>query len=322
MQDVTNRPFMKVISEFGSPDYFFTEYFRVHVQSNLEKHILDAIVDNQTRRPVFAQMIGEDIHHLVRATKELLKHNVAGIDLNMGCPAPTVYKKDCGGGLLRDPDKIDRVLGALRDVVPGLFTVKMRIGFEDTRNFETILQLINKRQVDLLSLHGRTVKEKYRSDVHYDCIKQAANAVNCPLLANGDIWSASKAKEILEYTGAAGVMIGRHAIRNPWIFKQIREMQSGEPLSRITLPEVHSYIKRLYTTIAQPWMAEKAAVNKLKKHLNFIGQGVDPEGKFLYEARRAQSEAQLEDICNRHLQKEAFFADQPFEGVLARPNCE
>ena len=93
MQDVTTLPFMSVISEIGSPDYFFTEYFRVHIQSNLEKHILESITRNRTGRPVFAQMIGEHIEHLKRATKDLLKHNVAGIDLNMGCPAPTVYKK-------------------------------------------------------------------------------------------------------------------------------------------------------------------------------------------------------------------------------------
>ncbi len=324
MQDVTDRPFMQVISEFGSPDYFFTEYFRVHVQSRLEKHILEAVTENHTGRPVFAQMIGEDIHHLVRTTKDLLQHNVAGIDLNMGCPAPTVYKKACGGGLLRDPAKIDRVLGALRQTIPGLFTVKMRIGFDDTQNFETILELVNKHDVDLLSLHGRTVKEKYRSDVHYDCIKQAASIVKCPLLANGDIWSASKAKEVLEYTGAAGVMIGRHAIRNPWIFKQIREMQSGEPISKIPLSEVNTYIKRLYTMISKPWLEEKSLVNKMKKYLNFIGQGVDPEGKFIYEARRAQSQDQLFEICDRHMlgKPDAYFADEPFKGVVARPNCE
>ena len=90
MQDVTNLPFMSVLSQFGSPDYFFTEYFRVHVQSRLEKPILKSITENKTGRPIFAQMIGEDIHHLKRTTLELLEYPVAGIDLNMGCPAPTV----------------------------------------------------------------------------------------------------------------------------------------------------------------------------------------------------------------------------------------
>lgn len=324
MQDVTTLPFMSVVAKIGSPDYFFTEYFRVHVQSRLEKHILESITENQTGRPVFAQMIGEDIDHLKRTTLELLRYDVAGIDLNMGCPAPTVYKKRCGGGLLREPDKVDRILGMLRDTIPGLFTVKMRIGFEDTENFEAILKLIDKRQVDLLSLHGRTVKEMYRSQVRYERIRQAVDSVSCPLLANGDVSSAEKAREVLDYTGAHGVMIGRHAIRNPWIFRQIREFKSTGSCNPVLLSEVFGYVRKLYEAIAKPWISEKAQVNKMKKFLNFIGQGVDREGRFLYETRRAQSEKELFAICERHLLESpsSHFANEPYRGLVARPNCE
>ena len=324
MQDVTTLPFMSVISEIGSPDYFFTEYFRVHVQSKLEKHILESITENRTERPVFAQMIGEHIEHLTRTTKDLLKHDVAGIDLNMGCPAPTVYKKRCGGGLLREPEKVDKILGALRDAIPGLFTVKMRIGFEDTKNFESILNLINKHEIDLLSVHGRTVKEKYRSQVHYDFIKTAVELCDCPVLANGDVSSAQRSREILNYTGAAGVMIGRHAIRNPWIFSQIREYESTGHISRIPLQDVFQYVRSLYDTLKKPWITEKAHVNKMKKFLNFIGQGVDPDGQFIYQARRAQSEQELFEISDRFMLSgsNTYFADEPYEGLVARPNCE
>ena len=187
MQDVTDLAFMGVIAHYGAPDYFFTEFFRVHAQSKPEKHILRSIDENRTGRPVFAQLIGEDIHHLARTAAELLRHSVAGIDLNMGCPAPKVYKKNVGGGLLREPARIDEILGALRHACPGLFTVKMRIGFDGAEHFERILDLVNKHDVDLLSLHGRTVKEMYRSEVHYDYIARAAARVKCPVLANGNI---------------------------------------------------------------------------------------------------------------------------------------
>src|SRR6478735_5788183 len=229
MQDVTDLPFMRVMAHYGAPDYFFTEFFRVHAQSRPEKHILRSITENQTGRPVFAQLIGEEIVHMVRTVKDLLPHPVAGIDLNMGCPAPKIYKKNVGGGLLRDPAKIDELLGALRAAVPGLFTVKMRIGFDSTENYERVLDLVNKHNVDLLSVQGRTVKEGYRSDVHYDFIAQAARHVRCPVLANGNITSATKAAAVIQQTGAAGVMIGRHAIRNPWIFRQCRERFAAKP---------------------------------------------------------------------------------------------
>src|SRR5688572_14537733 len=165
MQDVTDLAFMRVVAHYGAPDYFFTEFFRVHAQSRVEKHILRSIDENSTGRPVFAQLIGEDLGHLARTTEELLRHNIAGIDLNLGCPAPKVYKKNVGGGLLREPKKVGEILALLRAAVPGLFTVKMRIGFDGTENFDRLLELINEHRVDLLSVHGRTVKEMYRSEV-------------------------------------------------------------------------------------------------------------------------------------------------------------
>ncbi len=324
MQDVTDLAFMRVVAGYGAPDYFFTEFFRVHAQSRPEKHILRSIDENATGRPVFAQLIGEDIHHLERTATELLRHPVAGIDLNLGCPAPKVYKKNVGGGLLRDPGRIDEILGALRAAVPGLFTVKMRIGFDDTASFDRIVDLVNTHRIDLLSVHGRTVKEMYRSDVHYDFIARAAARACCPVLANGNVTSAATAVRILAQTGAAGVMIGRHAIRNPWIFRQCREAFSGRTLTPVTLADVRDYVERLFEATRPPGIPEQAHVSKMKKYLNFVGQGVDPTGAFLREMRRVQSAAELFAVSDAHLLCEParLFADEPYPGVIARPNCE
>jgi tRNA-dihydrouridine synthase B len=348
MQDVTDLAFMRVMAHYGAPDHFFTEFFRVHRQSRPEKHILRSIDENQTGRPVFAQLIGEHVPDMVRTVKELLKHPVAGIDLNLGCPAPKIYKKNVGGGLLRDPARIDELLGALRDAVPGLFTVKMRIGFDSTDNFEKILGLVNKHSVDLLTVHGRTVKEGYRSDVHYDFIGTAARIVRCPVLANGNVTSAEKAAAVLAESGAAGVMIGRHAIRNPWIFRQCRErfQQVGrvipDPPSlpeserrvrdnapdpsvfRPTLADVREYVTRLYRETQAPGVPESAHVAKMKKYLNFVGQSVDADGAFLHAMRRAMTEAELFAVCDRHLlaAPAKLFSTEPYPGIIARPNCE
>jgi tRNA-dihydrouridine synthase len=370
MQDVTDLAFMRVIATYGAPDYFFTEFFRVHGQSRPERHILRSIDENQTGRPIYAQLIGEDIPHMVRTAEELLRHPIAGIDLNLGCPAPKVYKKNVGGGLLRDPARVDEILAALRETVsrnngepalrrlavaggadPGTpdpdfaeadvapqFTVKMRIGFDSTEPFETIIESVNRHHADLLTVHGRTVKEMYRSEVHYDFIARAVQLARCPVLANGNVTSAPRAQEILAETRAAGVMIGRHAIRNPWIFRQCREHFSGQPLFRPTLGDVRTYIQHLYRETGEgfvhveaasrrfesPSAAERAHVNKMKKYLNFVGQSVDPEGRFLQAMRRTQSEAELFAVCDEHLTANAStpFALEPYPGVVARPNCE
>src|SRR5271154_4093827 len=156
MQDVTDLAFMRVIAHYGAPDYFFTEFFRVHSQSRPEKPILRSIDENTTGRPIFAQLIGESLPDLSRTVEELLRHPIAGIDLNLGCPAPKVYKKNVGGGLLRDPARVDEILALLRAECPGLFTVKMRIGFDSPEHFDKLLDSVNRHGADLLSVHGRT----------------------------------------------------------------------------------------------------------------------------------------------------------------------
>lgn len=300
MQDVTNLWFMKVIAHYGSPDYFFTEYFRVNETSRLNRHILSAITENDTGRPVFAQMIGESIPDLVRTAQELCRYNIAGVDLNMGCPAPRIYRKNVGGGLLLSPEKVDRILAELRQAVNDRpLTVKMRLGFANTDTFYEILDIINRHSIDLLSVHGRTVKDMYQGSVKYDLIREAVNRVDCPVLANGNIYSATTALEVLAQTGAAGVMVGRWAIGNPWLFNQIRQALRCEPITPVPLVEVRNYIDRLCQTPASATMPERARIGYLKRFLNYIALSVDAEGDFLRLMRKTQTEGELLHLCDR-----------------------
>ena len=222
MQDVTTLEFMRVIARYGGPDVYWTEYFRVHGDSRPEKDILRSITGNSTGRPIVAQMIGNDIPALVRTARLLQELPVAAIDLNLGCPAPIVYRKCAGGGLLRDPQRIDAILGALREAVTIPFTVKTRVGFDSPAEFDTLLPVYAKHAIDLLTVHGRTVVQMYRPGVHYDLIAAAARALRCPVFANGNVHSAEQALALVAETGVRGLMIGRGAIRNPWLFDQIR----------------------------------------------------------------------------------------------------
>lgn len=326
MQDVTTLPFMRTVAKRGAPDWFFTEYFRVHETSRLEPHILASITENDTGRPVFAQLIGESLVDLARTARELAKHPIAGVDLNLGCPAPKVYRKNVGGGLLRDPARVDEILGVLRAECPGRFTVKMRIGFETTDFFDRLLESVNRHRVDLLSVHGRTVKEMYRAEVHYDWIGHAVQRARCPVLANGNVTSAAKARWVLAETGATGLMIGRAAIRNPWIFRQIREISSGRPVFQPTLGDVREYIDDLRISTSTPEIPDRIQGSRLKKFLNFVGQSVDAEGKFLYDMRRAEGLMALMRVCDQYL-VDGDRAKQPFPaeaypGLVARPNRE
>ncbi len=312
MQDVTDLPFMKLMKAYGGADVYYTEYFRVHGTSSLEKYILQSITENPTGRPIIAQMIGNDIPALVRTARELQEYPIAAVDLNLGCPAPIVYRKCAGGGLLREPKRIDAILGALRDTVKIKFTVKTRLGFDSPQVFDELLPIFAKHSIDLLTVHGRTVAEGYRSEVHYDWIARAVAAMPCPVLANGNISSAHKAAEVLQITDAHGLMIGRGAIRNPWLFQQIRQQQRGETVAATKGRDVLEYVRALYEAVCSPAVRESAQVEKMKKYLNFIGLGVEPAEPFLFQIRRVETKIDFFRVCGEFLDHDRPLPLVPF----------
>ncbi len=312
MQDVTDLPFWRLMTGYGGADVYYTEYFRVHADSHLEKWILESVTKNPTGRPVVAQMIGNDIPALVRTARELQQHDIAAVDLNLGCPAPVVYRKCAGGGLLRDLPRIDAILGALRDAVRVKLTVKTRIGFDDPAIFDQLLPILARHSLDLVTVHGRTVAERYRSGVHYDFIARAVAALPCPVLANGNVCSATKAAAVLAQTSAHGLMIGRAAIRNPWIFQQIRQQRSGAAIFQPRGHEVLEYVRALYETTSVAGRNEEQKVQKMKKYVNFLGLGVEPTGEFLHHIRRVTTEADFFRICAEHLAHDHLMPLEPF----------
>lgn len=297
MQDVTDRAFWQLLTAYGGADVYYTEYFRVHAASRLEPWIVESIECNPTGRPVIAQMIGNDPRELVRAARELQRLPVVAIDLNLGCPAPVVYRKRAGGGLLREPQRIDALLGALRDAVDVKLTVKTRLGFDAPDGFEALLRLFAKHALDLVAVHGRTVMDMYRGEVRYDCIARAVEVLRCPVLANGNVDSAAKAAAVLARTAARGLMIGRAAIRNPWIFAQIRQQQRGETPFQPRGRDVLAYVHALYDGVCPPGVPESARVQRIKKHMNHLGLGVQPSGAFLHAIRRVTNAADFFRVC-------------------------
>lgn len=301
MQDITDLPFWRLLRRYGGPDVYFTEYFRVHATSVPERWIVDAITRNDTGRPVVAQLIGNDIPALVRTARFLQQLPVAGLDLNLGCPAPVVYRKCAGGGLLRDLGRVDAILRALREAVSLKLSVKTRLGFDSADGFDALLDLLAAHPLDWVTVHGRTVSEMYRSPVRYDLIARAAERLPYPVIANGNLYSARQAVEVYRRTGVRGLMIGRGAIRNPWLFAQIRARWHGAPAPVPTGREVLAYLHALWEATAAPGLSERGHVQRIKKHLNFVALGVEPTGRFLEGCRRATRPGELFALWEAHL---------------------
>jgi tRNA-dihydrouridine synthase len=299
------------MSKYGGADLYFTEFFRVTPHYVPEKNILRSIIENPTGRPAVAQIIGNDLEAMARTAKALEKHPVAAIDLNLGCPAPVVYRKCAGGGLLRDLPRVDALLAVLRCAVEGAFTVKTRIGFECPDEFDALLEVFAKHRLDLLTVHGRTVAEKYGPCVHWDRIAQAVRCLPFPVQANGNVVCAATALQTLEQTRAAGLMIGRGAIRNPWIFSQIRDRLADRKVVLPTGRQVLDYIADLYDAVCNPGVAEKTQVQKMKKYMNYLGEGLEDSQVFLHDIRRCSTRLEFFAICSRHLDHERAMPLQP-----------
>lgn len=315
MQEVTDASFWGLIQQRGGADAYWTEYSRVHVTSRPEKVVARAILANRTGQPVVAQLMGNDPESLARAARAMEALPVAAIELNLGCPAPVVYRKCAGGGLLRHPELLDRVLAVLRQATSLPLSLKTRTGFDSDGQFDHLLDLYARHQPDLVIVHARTVAQGYRLPVRYDLIRRAVERLACPVLANGHIHEAHQALRVLALTGARGLMIGRAAIRNPWLFAQIRQAMAGRPVHRPTGHDLLAYIEQLWQTYAMPGFPERLQTQRLKLFLNFIGEGLGPDAPmFLHAIRRTQTRAEFFEVCRRFLDH-----NRPLDLVPSQP---
>ena len=308
MQDITDLDFWRVLARYGGPDLYYTEYFRVHNDSRPERHILRAIEENGDGKPIIAQMIGQDIPALCRTAEILQTKRIAGIDLNLGCPAPIVCRKDAGGGLLRHPEKIEAILGALRASISIPFTVKTRIGFHSPDEFPALLDVFRRHPIDALTVHGRTVKEMYQPVLHADAIARAARLMPCPVFANGNVRDVESAREMIATTGVRGLMIGRGAIRHPWLFEQIRAAWRGEAIPQPTLRDLRGYIEALYEGTRNEALRELAHVGKMKKFLGYIAPGIGEENGFWRDLRPVLTLRAMFEVFDKYLA-----SDQPID---------
>ena len=172
--------------------------------------------------PISIQIAGSEAQELATSAQKAVEYGADIIDINMGCPAKKVCNKAAGSALMQDEKLVKEILEAVVNAVDIPVTLKMRTGWSvDNKNAPIIAQIAQQAGIQMLSVHGRTKEDKYNGMAEYDTIKTVVSQVDIPVIANGDIISAKKAQQVLEYTKASGVMIGRATQGNPWIFAEI-----------------------------------------------------------------------------------------------------
>ncbi len=219
----TDLPFRSVVKKFGV-DLTVSEMISSNALVHHSKKTYKMLEKSPLEDPYSIQIAGSDLN-VIRGAVEIInaQEGVSVIDLNCGCPAPKVVNNLQGSSLLTDLPQMGRVIETIKKYSNKPYTsMKMRLGFNEKKHIE-IAKIAEASGVDYIAVHGRTRAGRYKAAVDYDAIREVKEAVSIPVIANGDITSAEKAKWVLDYTGADGIMIGRAAVANPWIFKQIKE---------------------------------------------------------------------------------------------------
>ena len=262
----TDLPFRSVVKKFGA-DLTVSEMLSSNALAYGSKKTLHMLEKSPLEDPYSVQ-ISASSAELARLAVEVLNEQdgVDIIDLNCGCPVPKVVGHGSGSSLLKDLPLMGEIIKTIKDTSnKSMTSVKVRLGFEK-KNHVDIAKLVEDSGADFLAVHGRTRVGKFKAPVDYDAIKEMKEAVNIPVIANGDIDSFAKAKWVLEHTGADGVMIGRGAVGAPWIFHQLR---SGE--EHIDFALKHEIIMEHFDKMIEFYGAH--GVPMFRKHTHTYSKG-------------------------------------------------
>lgn len=227
------------------------------------------------------QIAGSDPEELAFAAKINADNGAQIIDINMGCPAKKVNKKLAGSALLKEPALVEQIIKSVVNAVNIPVTLKIRTGWcENTRNGIEIAKIAEHNGIQSLAVHGRTRNDFYKGYAEYDTIKAIKKAVSIPVVANGDITTVEKAEQVLNYTNADAIMIGRGAQGNPWIFQEINHfLATGQQLLEPSLEEVCSVLIE-HVNELHKFYGDFMGVRFARKHVSWYMQKRDPDKTF------------------------------------------
>ncbi|CAH9056391.1 tRNA-dihydrouridine synthase B [Pseudoalteromonas sp. CIP111854] len=227
------------------------------------------------------QIAGADPALMAQAAQFNVANGAQIIDINMGCPAKKVNKKLAGSALLQYPELVEQIVQAVVNAVEVPVTLKIRTGWDtQNRNGVEIAKIAEQNGIASLAVHGRTKACMYKGEAEYATIKDIKRSVTIPVVANGDITSAQKAKQVLDYTGADAIMIGRAAQGRPWIFREIDHfLQTGKQLPTPEISEVRSILMEHLTNLHQ-FYGEPMGARIARKHVSWYLQAHDQAGQF------------------------------------------
>ncbi len=296
MEGLADHFLRTIISKTGGYDLVVTEFIRV-VDLLLPEHVFLKKAPELTRSgltslntPVRVQLLGSNIEAMAQNAIRAIELGSHGVDLNFGCPSKTVNKSNGGAILLDEPEALYQIVKAVRDAVPEdqITSAKMRLGFNDDSKMFECADALASAGANEITIHARTKVQGYKPPAHWHLVSAIQKNISIPIFINGEIWTPKDAQIALTESGCSNIMIGRGAIRHPWLAKHIKSGQHQSETWEAMLKLIREF---WYSIICA--MPSQYCAGRLKQWLNFIREAY-PQADVLYQEIRPIT--QVEDI--------------------------
>lgn len=296
---VSDRPFRILASRFGA-DMVFTEMVSAKAIAFNNQKTSQLLAVSPELETVAIQLFGNDPKIMAESAKRIVHDGIAAIDVNMGCPVPKVVNILEGSALMKDPDRVARIVEALVEAVEVPVTVKIRAGFDaEHKNAVEVALAAQNAGAAMVAVHGRTREQFYTGKADWQIIADVKKALSIPVVGNGDIFLPNDAKAMFEQTGCDGVMVARGAQGNPWIFQEIKHyMATGELLERPSVDEIIGMMLEHRDLLVE----EKGtfiALREMRKHVAWYTKGLYNSTVLRQEINKLEDMAEFERlICH------------------------
>ena len=298
MAGVTDLPFRLLCKEQGA-GLLCMEMISAKALQYKNKNTKALLAIHPDEYPVSLQLFGSDPKIMSEMAKMIEELPFQILDINMGCPVPKVVRNGEGSALMKNPELVHEIVSAVSKAIKKPVTVKIRKGFDDDNiNAVEIAKIIEDAGGAAVAVHGRTREQYYSGKADWDIIRRVKEAVSIPVIGNGDVTDAASAEALVEQTGCDGIMIGRGAEGNPWIFKQILHyMETGETLARPTQHEVKEMMLR-HVRMQVEYKGGTIGIREMRKHVAWYTAGFPHSAKLRAAINQVESLQALEQMLN------------------------
>ena len=301
MAGVTDLPFRLLCKEQGA-GLLCMEMISAKALQYKNKNTKALLAIHPKEYPVSLQLFGSDPKIISEQAKRIEELPFQILDINMGCPVPKVVKNGEGSALMKNPKLVYEIVYQTARAIQKPVTVKIRKGFDDTCiNAVEIAKIIEEAGGAAVAVHGRTREQYYSGKADWEIIRQVKEAVSIPVIGNGDVTSGEKALEMRERTGCDGVMIGRGAQGNPWIFHELLEYDRTGKLPPGPSKEQIKETMLRHARLQLEFKGEYLGIREMRKHVAWYTKGMEGSAKLRDDINKVESYAELESLLNERI---------------------